>query len=169
MGTTIFHDLYQSRIKRLTITFEMLTLPHGVDLMVNLTSFDVTLVPPNTTRLCQRIPSELGLLTNLENLVICGTGFGGRVPHQIGQLSRLRALTIRGTQVTALPTGLGDLACLEHLDLECNTRLRGDIPSSLNHLTKLRTIRAKHTNNLCKSEITLPGTWTDDTWTSNSC
>lgn len=167
--TNIFHDLYQSRIKRLTITFEMLTLPHGVDLMVNLTSFDVTLVPPNTTRLCQKIPSELGLLTNLENLVICGNGFGGRVPHQIGQLSRLRALTIRGTQVTALPTGLGDLACLEHLDLECNTRLRGDIPSSLNHLTKLRTIRAKHTNNLSKSAITLPGTWTDDTWTLNSC
>ncbi len=168
-AATIFYDLYQSRVKRLTITFELLTLPHGVDLMVNLTSFDVTLVPPYKTQACQTIPSELGLLTNLKSLAIRGDGFGGHVPRQIGQLPRLTALTIRDTRVTTLPTELGDLACLEHLDLECNTRLRGDIPSSLNHLTKLRTIRAQHTNNLCKSEITLPGTWTDDTWTSSRC
>ena len=174
LATTIFHDLYQSRVKRLTITFEMLTLPHGVELMVNLTSFDVKLVAPCTTQGCQgyqTIPSELGLLTNLKNLAIRGNGFVGQVPRQIGQLSRLRALTIRDTRVTTLPDELGDLACLEYLDLECNTCLYGDISFSVNRLTNLRTIFARNTKQLssCKSAITLPGTWTDDTWTSSRC
>ena len=171
-GTTFFKDLCQSRVKRLTVNFEMQTLPQGVGLMVNLTSLDVRLdLPYAQMQGRQAVPSELGLLTNLKNLAIRGNGFVGQVPRQIGQLSRLRALTIRDTRVTTLPDELGDLACLEYLDLECNTCLYGDISFSVNRLTNLRTIFARNTKQLssCKSAITLPGTWTDDTWTSSRC
>ena len=77
------------------------------------------------------VPSELGLLTNLTTLWLSGLGFQGDIPSELGRLSKLQELFITNTWVTSLPTVLGELASLTHLDLSGNTMLRCGLPSCL--------------------------------------
>ena len=77
------------------------------------------------------VPSELGLLNNLTTLWLYGQGFQGDVPSELGRLSKLQELLITNTWVTSLPTELGELASLTRLDLSGNTMLRSGLPSCL--------------------------------------
>jgi hypothetical protein len=156
----LFEDLVQ--LKRLSICFDIPSLPNNIELMVNLTSLELEL---KKIYLPSVVPSELGLLTNLTSLSITGLGFGRSVPTQLGNLSNLRFLTISKTSVKALPSELGNLASLEHFTFEHNKCFDGNLPHELFNLTKLRRIFTQETKLSCGyKETNMIGLWVNDVW-----
>ena len=87
-----------------------------------------------------QIPSQLGTLTNLEQLVLYENRLTGTIPLQLGTLTNLRTLSLGENQLTGtIPSQLGTLTNLEQLVLYEN-RLTGTIPSQLGTLTNLREL-----------------------------
>ena len=91
-------------------------------------------------QLSGNIPSELGNLTNLRNLYLYSNQLSGSIPSQLGNLTNLRDLYLYSNQLSGnIPPELGNLANLAILDLDSN-QLSGSIPSELGNLTKLQDL-----------------------------
>ncbi|KAJ4707479.1 putative Receptor protein kinase [Melia azedarach] len=83
------------------------------------------------------IPSELGSLRNLENLFLAYNHLEGPIPTILTNLTKLKTLSLFSNNLSGLlPTELGNLKDLTALDVGENN-LIGPIPSSLYHLTNL--------------------------------
>lgn len=129
------------------------------------------------------IPTELGLLTALTELVLTGNKLNGTFPTELCNLKSLKVLTMQvnaltGTmpteigQLTSLqqlilfevhfsgtiPTEIAKLSFLQVLDLSAN-RFTGTIPSELSAMSQL-TYLSLSTNNLTGSVPPLPTTLT---------
>jgi|LakMenEpi03Aug12_release.lakeMendotaPanAssembly.Ray.scaffolds.fasta_scaffold19383_6 hypothetical protein len=66
------------------------------------------------------IPSELGLLTKLESLYLASPFLGPNIPNQLCELSRLEFLTLScQTLQGCLPEDFDKLVCLQILKLDC--------------------------------------------------
>lgn len=112
------------------------------------------------------IPSELGLLTNLTTLDLSGPGFQGNVPSQLGPLCNLKELVITDTWVIRLPTELGELASLQRLDLSRNSKL-SNLPSQVGQLGNLRWMDVSQSIGVQNYDVMTRGTWhayKKDTW-----
>ena len=84
------------------------------------------------------IPSELGHLSNLEELYLSRNDLTGEIPSELGHLSNLEGLYLGGNDLTGeIPSELGSLSRLDWLNLSSNS-LVGGIPSELGSLTQLR-------------------------------
>jgi len=81
------------------------------------------------------IPSSIGSLTKLENLVLSGY-WRGNIPSDFGKLTELNYLALRGGIGGTIPTELGELSLLKDTDLSDN-RLTGSIPPELCTLAQL--------------------------------
>ena len=90
-------------------------------------------------------PSELGLLTQLQRLVLEGqTKLAGQIPTEVGLMSRLTNLQIQKTKLNGtIPSELGTLTNAKVLLLRRNS-LQGTIPSELGRLTKLEELYLKN-------------------------
>ena len=87
-----------------------------------------------------QIPTELGSLSNLENLILWGNELTGTIPTELGSLANLEQLDLSQNQLSgAIPTELGSLANLEQLDLSQN-QLSGAIPTELGSLANLEQL-----------------------------
>ena len=85
-----------------------------------------------------RLPAELGLLTELQELSIADSRLAGSIPAELGNLSNLKVLFLVETQLTGpIPPELGNLNRLEYLELSSN-RLSGSIPPELGNLRNLQ-------------------------------
>ncbi|KQJ91855.1 probable leucine-rich repeat receptor-like protein kinase At5g49770 [Brachypodium distachyon] len=74
------------------------------------------------------LPSSIGTLSNLQNLVLAGCSFSGEIPQEIGQLSQLIFLYLNSNRFTGpIPSSLGRLSKLYWLDLGENM-LTGGLP-----------------------------------------
>ncbi|KAI2499234.1 hypothetical protein MHU86_15275 [Fragilaria crotonensis] len=83
------------------------------------------------------IPSEIGLLTQLTELVLAAFQLTGTIPSTLSNLTMLTLLTIPGNKLDGtIPSSLASLSQLQELDLSDNL-LTGSIPSSLSGLTQL--------------------------------
>ena len=83
------------------------------------------------------IPSEIGLLTNLEFLTVFDNKLTGTIPAEIGNLSRLGFVTVANNTITgSIPNEMGSMEQLTTLALWRNG-LNSTIPSSLGNLTNL--------------------------------
>ena len=84
------------------------------------------------------IPSEIGYLTNLTTLQLCGNQLTGSIPEEIGNLTNLTELWIANhPQLSgSIPEEIGNLTNLEYLWLH-NNELIGSIPEEIGNLTKL--------------------------------
>lgn len=112
------------------------------------------------------IPSELGLLTNLATLGLSGPGFQGDVPSQLGRLCNLKELVITDTWATRLPTELGELASLQRLDLSRNSKL-SNLPSQVGQLGNLQWMDVSQSIGVQNYDVMKRGTWhayKKDTW-----
>ncbi len=116
------------------------TLPTELGLLVHLTSLRFQ---SNTFSPSQAIPSELGRLTALQILQfdsVSSSNLGGAIPSQVGSLSSLQQLIIHNQLVSStIPSDLGRLLNLTVLNLGYND-LSGSIPSTLSQLSQLSVL-----------------------------
>ena len=83
------------------------------------------------------IPPELGGLAKLEELDLANNDLSGTIPSELATLADLRSLSLGGNQLSGeIPPELGDLANLRMLSLDSN-QLSGEIPLELGGLTAL--------------------------------
>uniref|UniRef100_A0A0E0RF51 Protein kinase domain-containing protein n=1 Tax=Oryza rufipogon TaxID=4529 RepID=A0A0E0RF51_ORYRU len=76
------------------------------------------------------LPSTIGTLSKLQNLILVGCGFTGEIPKEIGQLSNLIFLSLNSNKFTgSIPPSLGSLSKLYWFDLADN-QLTGGLPIS---------------------------------------
>ena len=76
------------------------------------------------------LPSTIGTLSKLQNLILVGCGFTGEIPKEIGQLSNLIFLSLNSNKFTgSIPPSLGGLSKLYWFDLADN-QLTGGLPIS---------------------------------------
>ena len=86
------------------------------------------------------IPSELGNLSNLQELSLWGNRLTGGIPKELGSLANLRSLSLSRNQLTGgIPEELGSLSNLQSLNLYGN-QLTGGIPKELGSLANLRSL-----------------------------
>lgn len=87
------------------------------------------------------IPTQVGLLNQLEAFAVSFTAVSGSIPSEFGALSPiLRSLTLSVCQFSGtMPTELGRLARLHELMLDAN-RLSGAPPTELGNLSNLHWI-----------------------------
>ena len=98
----------------------------------------VTRLVLSENSLSGNLPSELGNLTNLEDLSLRGNHqLSGSIPTELGNLNNLRVLSLGYNQLSgSIPTELGNLNNLSTLTLSYN-QLSGSIPTELGNLTNL--------------------------------
>ena len=95
------------------------------------------------------IPSELGNLSNLGILSLGDNQLSGAIPSSLGNLSKLGALSLYDNQLSgAIPSELGNLSNLEFLYLDGN-QLSGPVPSTLGNLSKLVYLELGGNPGLC--------------------
>ena len=83
------------------------------------------------------LPTDLGNLTNLQELRLRNNGLTGAIPSELGSLSQLQQLHLQWNALTnSIPVELSQLASLELLYLYKNS-LTGGIPSELGNLHNL--------------------------------
>jgi Leucine-rich repeat (LRR) protein len=90
-----------------------------------------------TAQLVGSIPSEYGLLSNLEYIDLNSHELSGTLSSQIGQLSLLAVLDLEGNDFNgSIPTTVGMLQSLNNLYLAFNS-ITGVVPSELGQLSLL--------------------------------
>ncbi|KAK9669757.1 hypothetical protein RND81_13G152600 [Saponaria officinalis] len=117
-----------SRIVTITLSSVGVTGQLTGDL-VSLTELQILDLSYNTG-LTGSLPSSIGKLTKLTNLILLGCGFSGIIPDSIGSLEQLVYLSLNSNKFTGrVPASIGNLKKLYWLDLSDN-KLSGGIPVS---------------------------------------
>jgi hypothetical protein len=84
------------------------------------------------------IPTTIGLLPRLTDLVLEGRGFTQTIPSELGQLGELTSLAICSTHLSgSIPSELCQLTKLAKLSLAWNDRLGGSLPNEFCNLKLL--------------------------------
>jgi len=86
------------------------------------------------------IPTDIGNLTNLQELELDRNHLIGTIPTDIGNLTNLQVLELDRNQLNgAIPTEIGNLINLQVLDLNRN-QLNGKIPTEIGNLINLHSL-----------------------------
>lgn len=94
------------------------------------------------------IPSSLGALTELVELVLWGNDLTREIPSELRSLSKLETLDLGYNSLTGgVPRELGELTNLSVLWLDYN-ELKGELPSGLRTLDNLRSLWLRNNPNL---------------------
>ena len=93
-----------------------------------------------SNQLAGRIPPEIGNLSSLEDLNLFSNQLTGAIPPEIANLSNLESLALNFNQLTgSIPPEIGNLSSLEDLALNRN-QLTGSIPSKTGGLSSLKRL-----------------------------
>jgi hypothetical protein len=86
------------------------------------------------------IPTELGLLTNLEVINLRGNRLAGFLPSEFGNLQRVETIDLRHNSLFGeVPSEIGLLSKLSGLNLDDN-QFRGSLPTTIGKLLNMRTL-----------------------------
>jgi hypothetical protein len=109
----------------------------------------VSYIDPMFNNLTGSIPPELGNLTALWGLQLCGNQLTGSIPPELGNLTSLEVLALESNQLTgSIPPELSNLTALQGLALSSN-QLTGSIPLGFVNLSILEGFYFQDTN-LCE-------------------
>jgi Leucine-rich repeat (LRR) protein len=87
------------------------------------------------------IPTEIGLLQNLQDFEYSNNKYTGPIPTEIGQLVSLKELTFEDSNLSSqIPTEIGQLSNLTNLEFWNNEMLRGEIPTQIGNLHALQQL-----------------------------
>ena len=90
------------------------------------------------SNLLEKIPQEIGQLSLLTHLSICGTQLAS-LPLEISQLSNLTKLELDHNKLTVLPAEICSLSHLETLSVS-NNQLAPELPPTVGQLTNLKLL-----------------------------
>ncbi|KAG2709026.1 hypothetical protein I3760_05G220000 [Carya illinoinensis] len=91
-------------------------------------------------RLEGTIPSHLGNLSFLVNLIMRNNSFHGSLPSELARLRRLRVLSFRSNKLNGeIPSWIGLLTRLQYLFLDANS-FTGSMPSTIFNLSSLQIL-----------------------------
>jgi len=130
-GVTTDED---GRVTKLELGYNGLsgTIPSELGMLVQLEKLSL-----HVNELSGEIPAEVGNLTNLTGLSFCCNNLSGTIPPELGNLTDLTYLSLNDNQLDGIiPPELGNLINLTSLSLGEN-RLYGTIPPELGRLTNL--------------------------------
>ncbi|KAF3455416.1 hypothetical protein FNV43_RR00041 [Rhamnella rubrinervis] len=92
------------------------------------------------------LPSTLGNLLKLTNLLLKSCQFSSELPSSLGNLTRLEVLSLYNNSFSGqIPSSLGNLTKLKALYLSINS-FSGQIPTSLEKLTELNILSLEDNN-----------------------
>jgi Leucine-rich repeat (LRR) protein len=113
---------------------------------------NLTVLKLNYNSLDRNIPKEIGNMTKLQQLFLCGNNFFGEIPSSILNLKELKTLDDLGSNSLSMeiPMDIGNLSKITILALN-NNKLTGTIPLSIQKLEKLETLQLEE--NLLIGEI----------------
>uniref|UniRef100_A0A7C9EYM3 Protein kinase domain-containing protein n=1 Tax=Opuntia streptacantha TaxID=393608 RepID=A0A7C9EYM3_OPUST len=101
---------------------------------------------------------QLGLLTNLQELLLHGNCLIGTIPKEIGLLKKLRVLDLGANKLTGpIPHELGNLTSMLKINLQSNG-LTGTLPAQLGNLKSLQELHLDRN----RLQGTVPGGGTAD-------
>ncbi|CAB9499272.1 LRR receptor-like serine threonine-protein kinase [Seminavis robusta] len=106
-------------------------------------------------QLAGHVPSEFGLLSNLQGFSVQQNIMTGSVPSSLGLLTSLTSLSLAENAATgSMPSELGSLSVLGKLVLN-NNQMSGSLPSELGLLTSLSELALEHNlfNNTLPTEL----------------
>eukprot|EP00978_Attheya_sp_CCMP212_P006757 scaffold15658_cov56-Attheya_sp.AAC.1 len=87
-----------------------------------------------------RIPTEIGLLTDIEILRMAENSLSGFIPNEIGNLLKLSRLDLQTNALSgSIPDELGHMKKLTDINF-CANKLTGSIPNSLFNASGLKTL-----------------------------
>jgi Leucine-rich repeat (LRR) protein len=120
------------------------TLSSHIGLLSNLNSLDIyhrATDQASNNNVYGRLPTELGLLTNMIDLTFLNAAFQGEVISELGQLTNLYRISIAGSSLEGpVPTELGRITTLTKIQLANNKGINGNLPSELGLLLNLTEI-----------------------------
>lgn len=128
------------------------TLPPELAILTNLEILDVA----DNTDLHGTVPTEVGLMTLLSQLILDSNELSGPIPTVIGYLSKLEFLYTHTNHITGtIPTELGLLTQMKDLEVGLSPTMTGTLPSELGLLTKMTYLFAAYSsfNGTIPSEI----------------
>ena len=87
------------------------------------------------------MPVQIGMLTDLQHLILRGNQLTGNIPVEIRTLTNLITFDLGFNNLTGtIPSQIGQLLNLEYLFIGSGSLLTGTIPPELGQLTKLKII-----------------------------
>ena len=92
------------------------------------------------------IPSELGLLSNLEVIDLAGCQLEGSIPAEFGSLTRLHDLSLHDNSLTGTLPSFENITNLFMLNVANNPELGGTIPDDLYQNTRLISLELSSCN-----------------------
>jgi Leucine-rich repeat (LRR) protein len=105
--------------------------PFNLTLMSSLENLDVSI-----TLLSSTLPTWVGSFKQIEYLDLNYARLTGPIPSQIGSLTTLQLLRLSANSFTALPSTIGELQRLVHLEAYSN-QFKGRFPAEICRLTNL--------------------------------
>ncbi|MEO1096717.1 MAG: PKD domain-containing protein, partial [Bacteroidota bacterium] len=109
---------------------EITYIPIEVGQLVNLVTLNISF----NTQLDSQIPSELGNITPLANLLLLENDLTGTIPSELGNITGLQAIWLGGNRLSgAIPTSLSNIPALELFRVEGNNLYSAPDFNSGNH------------------------------------
>lgn len=103
-------------------------------------NLDVIELNLESNNLVGTLPTELGLLSTLQNLTLADNAIGSTIPSEIGMLSSLVSVDAHGNLLEgSLPLEIGRLGALDRMNFSFN-KLRGSIPATIGDMKNLVNI-----------------------------